>query len=61
MISIQEVFSPTDDISVSKVSSNSYALEWLFSEKIMVFFHTVRQDLLVSNNISLMGHDNILK
>ena len=38
MISIEEVFSPTDDISVSKVSSNSYALEWLFSEKIMVFF-----------------------
>ena len=38
MISIEEVFSPTDDISVSKVSNNSYALEWLFSEKIMVFF-----------------------
>lgn len=38
MISIEDVFSLTDNISVSKVNSNSYALEWLFSEKITVFF-----------------------
>lgn len=38
MISVEDIFSLTEDISVSKFSSNSYALEWLFSEKIMVFF-----------------------